>query len=516
MRRLLLSLWLLLAGLQLVLGGTWLVRNVNAIPDYGDTGDYLQLARTLKVDAYRGIAYPAFLAGLNELPGAAGLLRGAGRGGQGTKLKAGVLYLQGLQCLAALGALAYATRVLLARAEPRAGPRWAGRALGALLVLLLFLDPLVVHFGLSIMTDSLALSGSLLYCAALAAFALGTGRRWVSALLLLLGYLLTASIRPEKVWVLGCATIATLVAWVWLERRAAPAERLLSRGRALGVLAIAAAVSATVFLLHRDAHDPGNRWPVRDSLVHSRIVFPHLTEVYDQLSEKTRKRLPPDKAARHDTDSIVGYRMINDATGASGPIRKKDREEAGRTGRRPSVELERREMLDEIAGVVLRERWPVLVLDVLKDAAENVAATFSFYVRLGLLAQDGEVSVADGTDRTWEVLSMLHPESSLRFVVASIVLVLGSTLLAAAALVRRARRGPPLARRRLLLWVPVAAFVLVNACAFALRADMVHIRYMLLAHTLFVALALRGALDWLLAGRGTEAGGTSASLTPAS
>jgi len=500
LRRSLLSLWLLLAALQLVLGGTWLVRNVNTIPDYGDTGDYLQLARTLKVDAYRGIAYPAFLAGLNELPGAAGLLRGAGRGGS-SKVKAGVLYLQAIQCLAALAALLYFTRVLLAPAEPRAGPRWAGTALGVLLVLLLFFDPLVVHFGLSIMTDSLALSGSLLYCAALAAFALGTGRRWVSALLLLLGYLLTASIRPEKVWVLGCATIATLLTWAWIARRAPPAERLLSRGRALGVLGIAVAVSATVFLLTRDAHDPGNRWPVRDSLVHSRIVFPHVTEVYEHLSEKTKKRLPPDKAARHDTDSIVGYRMINDATGASGPIRKKDREEAGRTGRRPSVELERREMLDEIAGVVLRERWLPLTLDVAKDAVENVAATFSFYVRLALLARRGEVSVADGTDRTWEVLSMVHPESSLRLVLSSIVLVLASTLLATLALVRRGRCGPPLERRRLLLWVPLVAFVLVNACAFALRADMVHIRYMLLAHTAFVALALRGALDWLLAER---------------
>jgi hypothetical protein len=45
----------------------------------------------------------------------------------------------------------------------------------------------------------------------------------------------------------------------------------------------------------------------------------------------------------------------------------------------------------------------------------------------------------------------------------------------------------------------VAAFVLANACAFALRADMVHIRYMLLAHAAFLTLAFRGALDWLAA-----------------
>jgi hypothetical protein len=365
---------------------------------------------------------------------------------------------------------------------------------------LVFLDPLVAHFGLSVMTDSLALSGSLVYCASLAALGLGQGPRLGSALLFLAGYLLTASIRPEKVWVLGCATLATLALWFWLARRAGSLGAF-TRGRAAWILALAGATSLAVFLMHRGTEESSQRWPVRDSIVHSRIVFPNVTRVYEQLSTKTKKRLTPEMAARHDTDSIVGYRMINDATGASGPIRKKDREEAGRTGKRPSVEVERKEMLADIAGVVLRERWALLVLDVFKDALENMAATASFYVRLGLLAARGEVSVADGTEKTWDVLSRYHPKESLRYVVVSIVLVVASTLLAAWTFVERARKGPRVVRERLLAWVPVGAFVFVNACAFALRADMVHIRYMLLAHTAFVALVLHGTLDGLLAGR---------------
>src|SRR5688572_3280002 len=392
MRRLLLWLWLALAALQLTLGATWLVQNIGLIPDYGDSKEYAGLARTLKVDAYRGIGYPAILAGINALPGSVGLVRPVARP-PGSEAKHGVLYLQVLQGLVALGALVYFARTLLAPVGERAGP--LGRALTVAVVLLLLLDPLVAHFGLAVMTDSLALSGSLVTCAALAAFGLGREKRALHGSLLFAGYLLTASVRPEKVWVLGCTTIGTLLVWAWCERGAPRTERLLSRAHGLQIAALALLASAGVFGLHRNAHVGGRRWSVRDSIVHSRICFPNVTEVYDQLSKKTRARVSPQEARLHDTNSITGTQVIDDATGGSGPLRKKDREEAARTGKRPSVLADRREMLDDIAGVVLREHWGRLVLDTLKDAVENTAATFSFYVRLALLARDGKISVAD-------------------------------------------------------------------------------------------------------------------------
>jgi hypothetical protein len=498
-----LLVWLALAGIHLAIGVAWLGRNVDTVPDYGDTGDYLQLARTLEVDAYRGIAYPAFIAGLNRLPGGAGLLRSAGRDASGTKLKAGVLYLQTIQLLASLAGFAYFLRVFVARVEPLGASPWIARGASVLLLLLLLFDPLVAHFGLSIMTDSLALAASLAFCAALADFGLGRSRRWISGPVLLASFVLAATLRVEKLWVLACATLATLAAWLFLQRRAAPEERAFSLVRAVQIAGIVLAGSLTVSWLHRSAHVDSRRWPMVDSMLHARIVFPNLSKVYDQLPKNVQARLSQKDAQRHDTDSIVGYRVINDATGASGPIRVKDRRALGQGGTRPSVERERRAMLETIAGVVLRERWLALALDIVKDALENVAATLSFHVRLGVLARTGDVSCADGTQKTYEVLSQRNPRLSLWYVASSVLLVLASSVLAVAALVRRRRSGAPIERRRLVVWVPVAAFVLANACAFALRADMVHIRYMLLAHAAFLVLVFRGALDWLAAGKVT-------------
>ena len=501
MRRLLLLIWLALVGIQLVLGVTWIAQNLDAVPDYGDTGDYLQLARTLEVDAYRGIAYPAFIAGVNSLPGGAGLLRSAGRGASGTKMKAGVVYLQVIQFLTSLAGFAYFLRVFVTRVGPEASP-WIARGAGVLLLLLLLFDPLVAHFDLAVMTDGLTLSASLAFCAALADFGLGGSRRWLSGLVLFASLVLAATLRVEKLWVCACTALAALVVWLFLQRRAAPEERQFSLARAAQIAGIVLLGGLTVSWLHRSAHADSRRWPMYDSMLHARIVFPNVSKVYDELPAKVQSRISRKDAQRHDTDSIVGFRVINDATGASGPIRVKDRREMGKDGTRPSAERERRSMLETIAGVVLRERWAALAADVFKDALENVAATFSFYVRLAILARTGDVSCADGTQKTYEVLSQRHPRTSLYYVCSSVALVLSSAALALAALVRRGQSGAPrVEHRTLITWIPVAAFVLANACAFALRADMVHIRYMLLAHVAFLVLVFRGALDWLAAGR---------------
>jgi hypothetical protein len=111
-RRIALLIWLALVGVHLAIGATWIAENVDTVPDYGDTGEYLQLARTLEVDAYRGIGYPAFIAGVDKLPGGAGLLRSAGRGGPRSTAKLG-RHLEGLQFPASPAALAWFPRLVV-------------------------------------------------------------------------------------------------------------------------------------------------------------------------------------------------------------------------------------------------------------------------------------------------------------------------------------------------------------------------------------------------------------------
>src|SRR5437867_4584802 len=102
-----------LIGLQLLLGITWAAQNLGHVPGYGDTTEYLELARSLKVDPYRGIAYPALLALANAVSPGSGLLEW--RGGPAPAI---VLLIQLVQILVCLASLVYFTRVVVAPAFP--------------------------------------------------------------------------------------------------------------------------------------------------------------------------------------------------------------------------------------------------------------------------------------------------------------------------------------------------------------------------------------------------------------
>jgi len=54
-------------------GLAWLFLNFGTIPQYGDTGEYIALSRTLKVDQYRGVAYPALIRAAAIIGNRAGL-----------------------------------------------------------------------------------------------------------------------------------------------------------------------------------------------------------------------------------------------------------------------------------------------------------------------------------------------------------------------------------------------------------------------------------------------------------
>jgi len=501
MRRFVLLVWLVLVAVQMTLGLTWIAQNVGEAPAYQDTTEYLYLGQTLKVDAYRGVGYPAFIAAVHRLVG--GTVRGV------------IPQLQILQVLASLGSLVYFLHVFV----PSVGPARIKRSLAILLPLLLLLDPLVAHFDMAIMTDGLALSASLVFCAALAQFGLGTSRRVLSGVVLFSAFLLTASLRAEKSLVLACAALATTGCWLLMQRGLAREARWFPTLRALQVVGIILAGGLAILGVQASLRHEGKRWPAYESLLLQRIVFPNVGAVYDELPEDVRSRLSRRDAELHDRDILEAREVIKRVTGSTGQRSREDRRLAPGSSARPSVDRLRRSMLEEIAAVVLRERWALLAADVLKDAAENVAATFSFYGRMVLLACLGNDAFKLDADPwtheqlarvyprtsllytrwTYERLARAHPQTSLLFISCSALLFLLSAALAIAALVRRGQRGAARIERPMLVaWVPVAAFVLANAFAFALVADLVHVRYVIFSHVAILVVAYRGALDWFL------------------
>jgi len=155
--RLLYTLLLVLAAGQIFLGFIWIVKNMGTVPAYGDTPEYLALSKTMALDGYRTFLYPLFL---REVIKASTFLH----------LQYQIIaYL--CQLFVSFVSLVYFTGTFfvqnrfLTRAYEKNKIRTAVETL--LLSLFIFANPLVAHFNLSILTDSFALSFTLIFLGAI-------------------------------------------------------------------------------------------------------------------------------------------------------------------------------------------------------------------------------------------------------------------------------------------------------------------------------------------------------------
>jgi hypothetical protein len=490
--------FLLLLAAQALSGLFWLGRNLGDVPQYSDSLEYVRTARTLEIDAYRGIAYPLFLAAIDRLVGGVALdapvehavtdEERSGRTQRRGRARANELFeanpesrqaalLQLVQLAALAGSLFYFLRTFVA---PLGGSVRTDVVAWLLIWALLLADPLLGHLQLAVLTDGLALSASLVSCAALVRLALGRGRPAVHGTALFLAAFLASSLRVEKTWVLAGTVLGSLGLWWLAERSRAASERALSPARALRSAGIALAGLVAALVTQRAFRAESERMPAWEFMLDQRVLFPHLAAVYGELPADVRSRLSLEEAREHDQDVVVARRTIEALGGGDAALR--------------------RELIESSARVVVRERWPWIALDVVRDTAESAAATLSLYGRLGVLASIGMrrygAIPGDYTRWTYVQMSVHHPWttrvhlglSGLSFVACSVLALV------------RVRRGAPRVERALrLAWIPVGTFVLVNALVFALSSGLVHPRYAVFAHAALLALLYRGALGWAAA-----------------
>jgi cation transport regulator ChaB len=465
--RLVAVVFLGLVALCIAMGASWLDANLGDVPSYGDTREYFDLAQTLKVDAYRGIAYPALIRLATSWWGP----------------EQPVVPLQLFQCALALASLAYAI-CLVGGAVPGVGSL-RFRAAAAALLALLFLDPLVAHFNLSLLTDGLALSGSLVFCTAVADFGLRRSPPLVAGALLLASHGLTAGLRAEKNAVLLATALCTMALWLGIARLGPGGIPPGLRRRLAGVLVLVAVGCVGTFALHRAVRGDHGRWPLSTQIVHQRIIFPRLSSVYDELPDSVRARLSRQQARTYD-------RRIHNTWSVIDRITRSDSET-------------RERLTWEIAPIALRRHWARIALDVVTDTLENVFATASYQFRLArwMGSGKGQRAFRDEFDTAaWTYTRFAQHEPLLSAFLAAAA---GASLLVACCLcavrVLSWLRGPRIRSAGALgiALAPFAALCLTNAVAFASTADLVHVRYALFAHTVGLAAVYACALCQVLA-----------------
>jgi hypothetical protein len=346
-----------------------------------------------------------------------------------------------------------------------------------LLLALLWLDPLGLHHSMSIVTDSLALSASLVFCAAFVDLVRGRLPGWIPATLLLSSAFVATGLRLEKGPVIFVTAAVSVAAYGWLTRRGWRPRHVTRRAITAAAIAIAA-VGLGQWAQMRLSEPP--TIPLVDVILTQRVVYPHLGEVYDELSDAARIRLGRSQAERFDRSIQQARRVLDEATGGDATLRHA--------------------LLLEMAQCVLASRGLALGTDVVKDAFENVFPTAAFHARVALLLALGESEFkdrfrGDGVQAAYQRMTLPMPRLMPIHIASSVALIVAAC---AASLARFGRRpwsagtGSEVASR----WLPAVVFVLTNAAAFALLQDLVNVRYTLFAHIIFLAAAYNAMLRW--------------------
>jgi hypothetical protein len=286
-------------ALLLLLGVAWWITNLGTKPDYGDSNQYLELAESLRVDDYRTLFYPLVLRGLKTVAALCGYQR--------IMLVDVVQTILALVCIAYLGrALWGVTASTQSFSDLKRTPALIRRAVIGAFAMLVFSQPLVNHFALSVMTDSLAASFITAGLAALIRISTLDDTRLRTFLIGWLSIAAAGFMRAEKVYVMGLTIIVVMLVMWWLARPTVTCrsnQMFSGRRTALVLLSVLLLTPGPlVTAINRATQTADYGWP-RVTINHrlfNRTVWPRLTKLRPLLSQEFQSVVSEKEAKEFD------------------------------------------------------------------------------------------------------------------------------------------------------------------------------------------------------------------------
>jgi hypothetical protein len=277
-------LWGVLATIMIVTGCIWVAMNYNYTPLYGDTTEYIALSKTLKVDQYRGVIYPWAIHASEQISFHLNINNGL----------TAVLYAVQLVLLF-LSSIFFCFSLYEKFAHGQL-TKWhviACAFAGSF-------NPLSMHFGLTVLTDSASASLVLLQAACLIK---ATGRNLplknFSAWLATAGLItiLLSNVRIEKTYLSALAFIV-LGVWVFFD------SKKNTRIKKIALLIVVFVVTFLASSLIRSATTVDN--PNRPNLsvssqVFNRTVWPRLSKTLPYLPDTISETITTEQARYFDS-----------------------------------------------------------------------------------------------------------------------------------------------------------------------------------------------------------------------
>jgi hypothetical protein len=439
---------------MILLGLDWFVHNAPYIPDYGDTAEYLARSKTLIVDQYRTIFYPLVLR-----------LCGIFRDGGATPSVFWTYLVQAL--MVAVSSAIYATAVFRLF-DASALTNKTRLLVTVLMALLVVTNPLVGHFSLSIMSDSLASSFTVATVGAIAHLVRSVDKTsdairspWLP--IAALSLFLMAVSRVDKLY-LGIMLAIMVIIYMRICLGRLPRLQPVIVGAPL-IVALMAAIAVNHFTQVPNADRPALNL---SNMAFNRVVWPRLSLVYPYLPSDAKSLISPGDAKWFDEHNNHVYLYL-------------DKVLPGRP--------EKQRIINEVTITTLRH-FPGQVIgktvfDIAKYAAPNVAFPLEL---ISILPE------STATDWTYSRMSQMHPSMTvLWLIVSNTAFYLMQLPFAVLFLRKRYMRGW-WAQPLVLL---TAVCIGCNAVMFGLEAGMdAHIRYALPSFVMIFELISIISLLW--------------------
>lgn len=440
---------------MIFLGVDWFMHNATYIPDYGDTTEYLARSKTLVVDQYRTIFYPLVLR-----------LCGIFRDGSAAPSIFWTYVIQAL--LVAASSAIYATAVFRLF-DATALTIKARLFITMLMALLVVTNPLVAHFSLSIMSDSLASSFTVATIGAMAHLVRSAGTTsnaarspWLPVAALCL-FLMAVS-RVDKLYMGIMLAVMVLVCMLMGPKRP-PRLRLAIVGAPL-IFALAAAITINHLTQVPNADRPALNL---SNMAFNRVVWPRLSLVYPYLPSDAKKLISPGDAKWFDEHNNHVYLYLDKLL---------------------KGHPENQRIINEVTTTTLEHFPGRLVGKTAFDIAKYALPNVSFPLELVSLLPE-----STATDWTYSRMSQAHPSMTRLWLIVSNISFYLMQLPFAVLYLRRRHMQRWRSQPLVLL---TAACVGCNAVMFGLEAGMdAHIRYALPSFIMIFELVSVASLMWL-------------------
>lgn len=270
----------------------WTAANFGFIPQYGDTSEYVALSETLMVDQYRGILYPLLIHIAKNLESVTGF----GYFKQ--------IYVFQIMILASSSYAVASCALTGLRRSGNLEISYQQHFVYALLVAVIAsMNPLAIHFAVTVLTDSIASSLTLLIIAAFGRALLESRSRRYFALWVLAAAAAIVTLtllRVEKLYL--CIGLIVIFLFLLLLRpRSNP--HLSNRYKVLATCVVVAATLLLSSLLrgHTTIDNP-TRPPLNlSSLAFNRAVWPRLESIQPHLPKKIRATISLEQARQFDS-----------------------------------------------------------------------------------------------------------------------------------------------------------------------------------------------------------------------